>query len=733
MRKLYSFCSILLILLGATIPLVAQQKTLTLDDIFASGKFRGKTVHGIHWMNDGKRFSYLDQDTAAKATGIFICDAETGARSAAIAPADLKQNPDDPMFRFTSYQWSPDESSVLFISAPPDKQYLSRLTPAGNLFLFTLKNKKFQRYTNVPEPQYNVKFSPDGQRIGLVRGNNIYALDLITRAEKQLTTDGADHIINGRLDWVYEEEFGISDGWCWSPDGERIAFWRLDENRVPEYTMTEWDSLYPKLIPMRYPKPGQRNSIVKIGVVSLSSGSVTWMNVGENDDIYIPRMQWTLDPNTIAIRRLNRAQNTVELLYADVQTGTAKIILTEKEESWLNIEKQQLTFLPKNRFLWSSERDGYHHLYLYKNDGALINQVTQGKWQIENYYGVDTKNDMVYFTSTEVSPLERHVYKIRLDGKKKQQLTKEPGTHTPTFARNFAAFTDSYSNEATPTRIVAIDNDGKRLAMIEENAMPVLRDYALAVPTFLQFETSDGVMLDAEILRPADFDSSKKYPVLMYAYGGPGSQVVQRRWGGNSTLWYSLLAQKGYIIFMLDNRGSGGRGKTFEQIGYKKLGTYEVDDQIEGAKYLASLSYVDKSRIGIWGWSYGGYTSAMAIMRGADYFSTSVSVAPVTDWRFYDNIYTERFMGTPAENPEGYANASVMKYADRLKGNFLLIHGTSDDNVHFQNTVNLVSALEQSKKQFRTMFYPNKNHGIAGGNTTMHLYTMITSFLLEKL
>lgn len=709
------------------------KKELTLDDIFTSSKFAGKGVSGVHWMKDGRHYSFYERDTAAKATNVFIYGVKEKSRFLVVSTTALKLKPEDPTFRFTSYQWSPDESQILFISAPPDREYLSRLTPAGNVFLYTLASHSFRRLTNVAEPQYNVKFSPDGSSIALVRSNNIYVLDIASGTEQQLTSDGAEHIINGKFDWVYEEEFDIADGWRWSPDSKHIAFWRLDENRVPEYTLTEWDSLHLQLIPMRYPKAGEQNSIVKIGVIDVQTKDIRWMDIGSNDDIYIPRIQWTRDPSILSIERLNRAQNLLELLYADIATGSTKVILKEEEEKWIDISND-LTFLKDGNFVWPSERDGYRHLYLYKGDGSLLNQITKGEWEVESLYGIDERSGSLYFSSTEPSPLERHIYKIRLDGKKKIRLTTKPGTHSGNFSPTFEYFLDTFSDISTPHQILLLDNDGDQKAVIEANEIHALDDYLLGRTSFISFKTSDGVSLNASILKPADFDSTKSYPVLMFTYGGPGSQIVRNAWSrGTDGLWYSYLAEKGYLVFMIDNRGTGARGKAFKTIGYRNLGKWEVNDHIEAAKYLSTLSYVDKKRIGIWGWSYGGYISSMVILNGADYFKAAIAVAPVTSWRYYDNIYTERYMGTPQNNPEGYKESSPITSASKLKGNFLIIQGTSDDNVHFQNSVNLVAALEKANKQFSVMYYPDKNHGIYGGVTRLHLFTLITNFILENL
>ncbi len=719
----------------AGILLIAQteKKGLTLDDIFNSAKFSGKTVNGVHWLKDGAHYSYYERDTSAKATNIFVYGVREKSGTLLLSTAALKLNPADPPFRFTTYQWAPDEKQILFISAPPEREYLSRLTPAGNIFLYDLPSQSFRRLTNVADPQYNVKLSPDGKFVGFVRNNNIYTIEIASGAEHQLTTDGAEHIINGKFDWVYEEEFEISDGWQWSPDSKHIAFWRLDENRVPEYTLTEWDSLHLQLIPMRYPKAGEPNSIVKIGVVDIQSSSTKWMDLGTNDDMYIPRILWTLDPTVLSIQRMNRGQNVLELLYADISTGTTRTVLRETDDKWVDVTND-LTFLKDDKFIWPSERDGYRHLYLYKNDGILLNQITKGRWDVESFYGVDEKAGDVYYSSAEVSPLERQIYKIQLDGKNKQRLTTIPGTHSANFSPSRQYFLDTYSNISTPPKIALVRNDGNTLSMIEENTNPALHDVQLGNTTFLTFMTSDGVQLNASIMKPADFDSTKKYPVLVYTYGGPGSQVVLNMWERTSdVLWYSYLGQHGYLIFMVDNRGTGARGKEFKTAGYRNLGKWEVNDQVEGAKYLSSLQYVDKNRIGIWGWSYGGYLTSMVILNAADYFKTAIAVAPVTSWRYYDNIYTERYMGIPQNNPIGFVESSPITYAAKLKGKFLLIHGTSDDNVHFQNTANFVSALEKSNKQFSVMFYPDKNHGIYGGATRLNLYTLMTNFILENL
>ena len=723
----------LLLFLSNTEWALAQKKNLTLDAIFNSSTFVSKTVRGAHWMKDGRHYSSYENDTITKGVSLYLYGAKDKTKRLVLNTASLKISPTDPPFRFTTYEWSPDEKQIMFISAPPDREYLSRLTPAGNVFLYDLDSRLFRRITSTTEPQYNVKFSPDGKSIGLVRSNNIFLIDLNSGSERQLTADGTEHIINGKFDWVYEEEFGISDGWKWSPNGEHIAFWRLDENRVPEYTMTEWDSLHLKLIPMRYPKPGDANSIVKIGVIDIHANSTRWMDLGANDDMYVPRIQWTTEVNTLSIQRLNRSQNCVELLYGDANTGKTRTIITERDSAWVEIN-DDLTFLNNGTFLWPSERDGYKHLYRYRNDGTVMNQVTKGAWEVEVSYGVDEQAGFLYYNSTEASPLERQVYKVRLDGKKESRLTAKAGTHAASFSPTHEYFLDTFSDATTPASVAVMDHDGDLISTVIENDVPALQDYNLAKTTFFTFTTSDGIVLNASLMKPADYDSSKKYPVLVFTYGGPGSQIVRDQWGRiTDELWYSYLTEKGYLIFKVDNRGTGGRGRDFARLGNRKLGTWEVVDHIEAAKYLAGLSFVDKDRIGIWGWSYGGYTSSMVILNAADYYKAAVAVAPVTNWKYYDDIYTERYMGTPQENPDGYKAGSPITFASKLKGKFLIIHGTSDDNVHFQNTANFVAALERANKQFQTRFYPDKNHGIIGGTTRLNVYTLITNFLLENL
>jgi len=595
-----SFVRLIVLSLLVSVSAYSGDKELTIDDIFASQKFASKSIRGIQWMKDGKSYSFLEIDTSTKSTAIFQFSIKEKTKKMIVSGAMLKLNEGDPAFRFTSYQWSPDEKQILFVSAPPDKQYLSRLTPAGNFFLYDIITKKFTKITDVSTPQYNQKFSPDGKKIGYVRENNIYVYDLISAKEVQLTTDGAEHIINGKFDWVYEEEFGISDGWRWSPDGSKIAYWHLDENRVPEYTMTEWDSTHLNLIKMRYPKPGDPNSIVNIGVLDVATGKTEWIPLGSDDDIYIPRMQWTNDKNIISLQRLNRKQNQIELMTYDRTTKSLKNIFTEQSDTWLDVN-DDLRFLKNGQFIWSSESSGYNHLYLYKNDGTLIKQITTGEWDVDAFYGVDEKNGVIYFTSSEVSPIERHIYSIKLDGNKKKQLSTLTGTNSANFSPTFENYIGYYNSSSTPTKIKMMRNDGKELYTLEENEMQNLKEYSLAKTSFFSFKTSDNVLLNASLLKPSNFDSTKKYPVLVFTYGGPGSQVVRDSWGGVNYLWYSMLADKGYLVFMVDNRGTGLRGAAFKKLTYKNLGKWEVNDQVEGAKYLASLSYVDKERIGIWG------------------------------------------------------------------------------------------------------------------------------------
>jgi dipeptidyl-peptidase-4 len=739
-----------LVLPGSLFP-QERTKEFTVEDIFGTQKFSAKSIRGFQWIKEGKAYSYLETDTAKKQTDIWKYDVATGNKTKLVDASKLVLKEDEKPFRIQNYIWSPDEKNLLFTGTVTARS----LKSGGNFFLYNLAAEKFRQLTEVDEQQVNVKFSPNGKTIGFVRENNIFILDIESGKEAQLTFDGAEHVLNGHFDWVYEEEFSIIDGWQWSPDGKYIAYWQLDENRVPEFPIVDFIPLHQRVQRMRYPKAGEPNSIVRIGVVSLGTppasvntqgraGKQTkWMDIGEpvdsTQDTYIARINWTNKPSTLAIQKVNRRQNRLDLMLADVTTGKSKTILSETEKTWVDV-RDDLRFLKKtDSFVWSSERDGFLHLYLYDLNGKLIRQLTQGKWSVDRLLGVDEDKGVVYFTASVTSPLERDVYAVNLSGKGFRRITRENGTNSANFAPDFSLFLHTFSDVNTPPKISLRKSDGSLIRVVEEGSIEALKEYNISPKTFFTFTTSDGVELNGWMIKPHEFDAAKKHPVLMYVYGGPGSQTVRNSWEGGNFLWYQLLAQKGYIVVSVDGRGTGARGKAFESITYKNLGEWETKDQIEAAKYLAKLPYVDGSRIGIWGWSYGGYMTLMSMLLGADsayggagIFKAGISGAPVTHWKFYDTIYTERFMLTPKENAEGYERSAPLTHAGKLKGDLLIIHGTSDDNVHWQNTVSMVNELIKEGKQFQTFYYPSHLHGI-GGKARVHLYEMMTKFVVEKL
>lgn len=713
---------------------VAQERTkeFTVEDIFGTSKFISKSIRGVQWIEGGKAYSYLETDTTTKSTDIWRYEVATGSKSKLVSAEKLVAKEGDKPYRIQNYIWSPDEKKILFTGT-----LVARGVKSGdNFYLYDRAAEKFRQLTNTDQQQVNVKFSPDSRMIGFVRANNIFVMDVETNKETQLTFDGAEHVLNGHFDWVYEEEFGIIDGWQWSPDGKHIAYWQLDENRVPEFPIMDFLPLHQNIGRMRYPKAGDPNSIVRIGVVSLESKRTQWMDIGEpldsTQDTYVARIQWTNKPNLLAIQKVNRRQNRLDLMLADVATGKSKTILTEVEKTWIDVRDDLLFLKKSDQFIWSSERDGFLHLYLYDLNGKLIRQLTQGKWAVERLYGVDEEKGIVYFSASVTSPLERDVYAVNLNGKGFRRITRETGTSSANFAPDYSVFLHTYSDVNTPPRMSLRKSDGTLIRMVEEGAIDALKEYTISPKTFFTFKTSDGIELNGWMIKPQEFDPAKKYPVLMYVYGGPGSQTVRNQWEGGNFLWYQLLAQKGYIIVSVDGRGTGARGKEFESITYKNLGEWETRDQIEAARYLGKLPYVDSTRMGIWGWSYGGYMTLMSMLVGADVFKAGVSGAPVTHWKFYDTIYTERYMLTPQENPEGYQRSAPLTHAGKLEGHLLIIHGTADDNVHWQNTVSMVDALIKEGKQFQTFYYPGHYHGIRG-KARVHLYEMMTRFVLERL
>ncbi|MDL5048623.1 DPP IV N-terminal domain-containing protein [Oscillatoria amoena NRMC-F 0135] len=567
-----------------------------------------------------------------------------------------------------------------------------------------------------------------------------FYVDLSTNKEVQVTDDGKfNSIINGSTDWVYEEEFSFAKAFYWSPDGKKLAYHRFDESNVRQYNMQKWNrgALYPEDYVFKYPKAGEDNSVVEIWIYDLETGKKVMAGIGSERDIYIPRVKWTANSGILSIRRLNRLQNVLDIIHTDAITGVSKTVLTEQNEKFVDIDYcDDLAYLADGKhFIHSSEQDGYKHLYLYTMEGKLVNQVTKGNWETVEYLGMDEKSKTIYYISNEGNHLNRNLYAISVDGKKKIALTTTGGTHGINMSNDFQYYLDYHSSLTQPLIVSLFQiKDNKLIKVLEKNEtlIKTTEEYGFINKEFFTYPSADGVtQLDGTIMKPRNFDASKKYPVMVFQYSGPRSPSVRNAYSADA--WGQLLVQKGYLVVTLDTRGAGYRGEKFVKQTYREMGKMELEDLLAGGKYLASLSYVDGSRLGIYGWSYGGFMASLVMTKGAGVYKLGIAGAPVTNWRYYDNIYTERYMNLPKDNASGYDNNSPIKYADRMEGHFMLIHGTGDDNVHFQNSVALQDALINAGKQFRSFYYPDEPHGVRGGRKRHHLNTMMTEFILEKL
>lgn len=701
------------------------QKQITVEDFTTKNTFPQKTVRGINWMKDGKFYSTLENNKVVKYNITTGQPVETLVDGATL----------NPKIDIQDYSFSGDEKKLLLTT---DFQSIYRRSFTANYFIYDLAGKSVKPLSANGKQSY-AAFSADGSKVAFVRENNLFYVTLHDMKEIQVTDDGKfNHIINGTTDWVYEEEFSFVDGFYWSPDGKKLAYYRFDESAVREYNLQRWGkTLYPTDYRFKYPKAGEANSTVEIWIYNLDSKQKVKADIGTDKDIYIPRVKWTADANILSIRKLNRLQNNLDVLHTNALTGASTVALNEKSETFIDLEfTDDLIYLADGKqFIYTTERDGYKHLYLYGMDGRLVKQITQGSFEVSQLIGLDEKTKTLYYTSTEVSPLERHFYSITLNGKK-TKLSQAAGIHTINMSEDFQFYIDYHTSAAHPTVVSLFKTKGNALQkVLEDNGAlaKVLDEYGFAAKEFFSFKTVDGTDLNGYMLKPKNFDASKQYPVLVYQYSGPGSQNVNNLWGGSHFFFHQMLTQKGYIVAVIDSRGTGGRGEHFKKLTYKQLGKYELEDHIAGAKFLSTLEYVDDSRVGIWGWSYGGYMSSLAMTKGAGTFKMGIAVAPVTNWRFYDTIYTERYLQTPQLNASGYDDNSPSTYAAKLQGNFLLIHGTGDDNVHFQNSVVLQDALINAGKQFTSFYYPDKHHGIQGAQTKFHLYTMMLNYVQENL
>ena len=715
---------ILVLLLAVySISAVAQNKDITLEDIWQDYVFYPSSIQGLNSMNDGIHFSKITKKDKLQFLNKYSF--ETGEVIDSITcSADLG-------FNIGNYSFSENEEKIVFAT---ETESIYRYSSRSIFYVLDLKTEKVSKVSD--DKVMYASLSPNGKKIAYVKENNLFIKNLGNNKITQVTKDGkSNQILNGVSDWVYEEEFGLVESFFWSPQSDKIAYYKFDESKVAQFSMDFFkQELYPTQYEFKYPKAGEDNSKVSIHVYSLKNGTNKKISF-EKDHEYIPRLGWTNDENTLYAITLNRLQNELDFHLVNSKTNKTKVLFSESDKYYIDIHDNTTFLDDKKNFVWTSEKSGFNHLYLISLEDGNSTQITKGNFEVSSYHGLNKETNRLFFSSTEDGAINRSVYSIASDGTNKQKLSSGIGVHNPTFSKGMKYYINNFSDANSAPYISLNDNSGKLIRVLEDNEKlnATMSEYQISNKEFFSFETSEKVSLNGWMIKPNNFDENKKHPVFMFLYGGPGSQQVMNSFGGFNYYWYQHLAQQGYIIVCVDNRGTGGRGSEFKKMTYKELGKYETIDQIEANKYLRNLSYVDSSRIGIQGWSYGGYMSSLAITKGADYFKMAIAVAPVTNWRYYDNIYTERYMGTPQENASGYDDNSPINHVEKLKGKYLLIHGTGDDNVHVQNTYEMTSALVMANKQFDLFVYPDKNHGIYGGNTRLHLYQMMTDYILNNL
>ena len=734
----FKYLLVSLFLVFGTLSASAQEKkNFDLEDLYMRPTFYAKSVRGMNSMKDGKTYASFEKGQ------LNIYNYKSGEMERTLfGITDLTLHPDSLPIGLQDYQLSANEDKMLCAT---EMESIYRHSFHAMYYVYDFKTKTLQPLSENGK-QRLATFSPDATKVAFMRDNNLFIKDLATGKEKQFTNDGLyNHIINGAPDWVYEEEFSFSQGFYWSPDSKKIAYMKFDESKVREFQMEEFEGLYPDWYSFKYPKAGEDNSIVEIYVYDLESGKTVKMDTGKETDIYLPRIAWTQDANVLAIQRLNRHQNHLEILAADATTGKSRVFYDETNEYYIDITDNWHFLEDGKRFLMTAEKSGYNHIYLYNLDGTLVKQLTDGPWDVTEVYGFDGKE--VYFQAAKNTPVDRQIYAVNLKGKMREVIGR-PGTNDARFSKDFSYLININSTISQPRQYELYTNKGKLVRVLEDNHefAEKLKTFNLGEKKLLKISdpaftlpNGEQVDVDAWQILPPDFDPAKKYPVLIYVYGGPGHQTVNNSWANSDYWWMQLLAQHGIISVSINNRGSGAQGEVFKKMTYLQLGKYETEDMITLAKYMAKQPYVDGNRIGIYGWSYGGFMAANGITKGADVISTAVSVAPVTNWRYYDNVYTERFMRTPQENPDGYDLNSPVHNTALIKGNYLLCHGSGDDNVHYQNAMELIKAMISNGKQFDLMIYPNKNHGIyggyeyGGGECRMHLFNKIDNFLFEHL
>lgn len=722
--------SVLLLTTACYLTIQAQQ--FKLEDVISKGTFRQKSVTGLASSNDGINYTVLENEGQ-----IVKYSYKTGQREGIVL--DIKELKNDSLKSISEYVFSADESKVLLMT---DRKSIYRRSFNAVYFVYNFTTKELSRLSK--GKLQLATFSPDGERVAFFRDNNLFVKSLRFGTERQITNDGAlNKIINGAPDWVYEEEFEFIRAFEWSPDSKQLAYIKFNEEAVPSYGMMMYEgkkpelkeyAVYPAERRFKYPKAGDKNSIVEVWVYDIQAGQNIMMDTGKETNIYIPKIIWTASGKDLGIIRMNRPQNRLELLFANSHTGDSRLIFTERNKRYIETDfLDNFQFLPDDKgFVTLSEQDGYKHLYLYDMGGVKIRQLTEGKYDVMKYYGFDPLTKMFYYQAAAVSPLQREVYGISIDKKKKEVLSTKKGINDADFSVGYKFFINRFTNLTTPNLVTLHDIKGKQIRVLEANdeLKGKIAGFKIPQKEFFSFKTSEGIELNGYMIKPLNFNGNTKYSVFMTQYSGPNYQQVLDSYSVN---WDNYLAQQGYLVVCVDPRGSGARGEEFRKCTYGQLGKLESNDQIETAKYLAGQSYVDSKKIAIWGWSFGGFISSLCMAKGGELFRAGIAVAPVTNNRFYDSVYSERYLGLLSQNPEGYDDNSPIKLAAGIKGKFLLVHGSADDNVHLQNTMEFSEAMVQAGVPFQMMIYTNRNHNIIGGNTRMHLYQLFDQFLMDNL